>query len=310
MKTPIISIILPVYNAQNTISRTIDSVIMQTMPNWELLIIDDGSTDSSLKICNNYALKDSRIRTFHKENEGVAMARQMGVEYALGDYSIHLDADDWIDPNMLEDLYKKVTETQSDLIITDFYTYSNGVNSYCTQTPTSLKAKNILYEMLNGKIFGSLWNKLLRHQLYKKYNLKFFKGIDFCEDLLILCQLLQQDSNLKIAYLDKAYYHYYKNPNSITNSFTRKSYEIRLSFLSKLENILNKEGPDKEIIKQTSFNIFTEGFIHNTLSQEEITKGLLQYRKQIIKLHSIKYKIGFIFLYLGCNKIAHSLIHY
>lgn len=309
MKIPIISIILPVYNAQHSISRTIDSIIMQTMQNWELLIIDDGSTDLSLQICKDYAQKDSRIRVFHKKNEGVAMARQMGVENAVGEYSIHVDADDWIDSTMLEELHKKISETNSDIIITDFYTNIEGIDFYCIQNPRSLEPKNILYSMLEGKIFGALWNKLLRHQLYKKYNLKFFKGIDFCEDLLLLCQLLQQDKNLKITYLNKAYYHYYKNPYSITNSFTRKSYEIRLSFLFRLENILDKER-DKEILEKTSFNIFTEGFIHNILSQKEIARGLVQHRKQITKLNSIKYKIGFIFLYFGFSKIAHNLIHY
>lgn len=109
MKIPIISIILPVYNAQHSISRTIDSIIMQTMQNWELLIIDDGSTDLSLQICKDYAQKDSRIRVFHKKNEGVAMARQMGVENAVGEYSIHVDADDWIDSTMLEELHKKIS---------------------------------------------------------------------------------------------------------------------------------------------------------------------------------------------------------
>lgn len=308
MTIPRISIIMPVFNAEKYLKRAIDSVLAQTFTNWELLLIDDGSTDSSPQICNEYAYNDSRIKTFHKKNEGVAMTRQVGIENAIGEYSIHLDSDDWIEPNMLKDMYKEASKANSDIVMTDFYTYSQSYNTYCPQHPTKLNSRTILYDMLNGKIFGSLWNKLLKHCLYKKFNLKFYKNLDFCEDLLIWCQLLQND-NLNISYLNKAYYHYYKNPNSITNHFTRKSYEMRLSFFYKLEKILDPNH-DKEILNKISFNIFTEGFIHNTLSDAEIKDGLHKYKSQIIKLNSLKFKIGYLLLYFGFNNIAHNLIHY
>ena len=86
---------MPIYNAERFLHKAIDSIISQTFPNWELLLIDDGSKDISPQICDQYAIKDNRIKVFHKsQNEGVAMARKTGIDYATGEYSIHIDADD------------------------------------------------------------------------------------------------------------------------------------------------------------------------------------------------------------------------
>ena len=94
---PIFSIICAVYNAQNTIKKCIDSILSQTVKDWELLLIDDGSTDDSSKICDEYASRDNRIKVIHKKNEGVAATRQCGIDIAQGEYMIHVDPDDWIE---------------------------------------------------------------------------------------------------------------------------------------------------------------------------------------------------------------------
>ena len=93
---PLITLILPVYNASLTLPRTIESLLAQTLTDWELLIINDGSTDNSSILCNQYASQDSRIHVFYQKNAGVAMARQIGMDIAHGIYSIHIDADDWV----------------------------------------------------------------------------------------------------------------------------------------------------------------------------------------------------------------------
>ena len=121
MKNPQISVIVPVYNVEKYLSRCIDSILSQTFTDFELLLIDDGSADSSGKICDEFAMKDERIRVFHKENGGVASARQLGVDEAKGLYSIHADGDDWVEPNMLERMYLKITETGADMVITDYF---------------------------------------------------------------------------------------------------------------------------------------------------------------------------------------------
>lgn len=114
---PKISIIVPVYKAEKYIHKCIDSILAQTFANFEILLINDGSPDKSGKICDEYAKKDKRVRVFHKENGGVSLARQLGNDNATGEYTIHADPDDWIEPNMLEELYAKAVEDDADMEI-------------------------------------------------------------------------------------------------------------------------------------------------------------------------------------------------
>lgn len=148
--------------------------------------------------------------------------------------------------------------------------------------------------MFENRIFGSLWHKLIRTELYRKYDAKFFKGINHCEDLLIWVQLLQHPE-VKVSYLPKAFYHYVVNDNSITRRFTRKTYNMRLRFRDKLNEILVVSNAIN-IIEKVSFGIFTEAFIYNVLSDAEISKGIMLYEKKIKQLRSLKWKLGFLFL--------------
>lgn len=107
MNMPKVSIIVPVYKAEGYLHRCVDSILAQTFTDWELLLIDDGSPDRSGEICDEYAQKDSRVRVIHKENGGVSSARQRGQDEACGEYTIHVDPDDWVEPTMLEELYQK-----------------------------------------------------------------------------------------------------------------------------------------------------------------------------------------------------------
>ena len=114
-----ISIIVAVYKVEACLSRCIDSLLAQTFTDFELLLIDDGSPDSSGMICDVYAERDSRVRAFHKENGGVSSAREYGLCQARGEYIIHADPDDWVEPTMLEVLYNKAQEEAADMVICD-----------------------------------------------------------------------------------------------------------------------------------------------------------------------------------------------
>lgn len=134
-KEPKISVIVPVYKAEAYLHRCVDSIIAQTFTDWELLLVDDGSPDRSGDICDEYASKDARIRVFHKENGGVSSARQKGLDEAIGEYTIHADPDDWVEPMMLEELYKKAKEDDADMVICDFICeYKTGGGNLCSET--------------------------------------------------------------------------------------------------------------------------------------------------------------------------------
>lgn len=306
MNNPQISIITPVYNAEKYLKRCIDSILKQTYTNFELLLINDGSTDSSPQICGEYAKMDNRIHVFHKKNGGVASARQLGTDNAKGEYLIHVDADDWIEPTMLSQLYDKACESGADVVLCDYYVNSPTEQIYISQKPTDETAKGVLREMFQ-RLHGSLCNKLAKRACYKEHNVHFISGIDYCEDVLIWVQLLQH--NIKLVYLPQAFYHYRMTPTSITHNITRKSYDMRIKYRDALSQLLRL--PDaKDIIESVSFNIFTEAFVHNVLTQEEIKQGLKQYKKQVYKVKSPKWKLGFLLLAWGFSNTAHKLIHY
>ena len=107
MMLPKVSVIVPIYKAEAYLNKCVDSLLVQTLKDFELLLIDDGSPDNSGEICDRYAQKDSRVRVFHKENGGVSSARQCGIDNAYGEYTIHTDPDDWVESTMLEELYEK-----------------------------------------------------------------------------------------------------------------------------------------------------------------------------------------------------------
>lgn len=303
-----VSIIIPVYNASDSIRKMLDSILAQTLNEFEVLMIDDGSTDESGRILDEYSAKDKRFKAFHKQNEGVAMARQLGVDNAKGEYCIHADADDRMDSTMLEGLYTEAKAKDADVVIADYFVCSKQGETVCKQQPSELSPEHVLQDMFDNKLFGALWHKLVRTDLYRKYNAKFFKGINHCEDLLIWVQLLQHPE-VMVSYLPKAYYHYVVNDNSITRHFTHETYEMRLRFRDKLKELLVVPNAI-EIIEKVSFGIFTEGFIYDVLSSEEMEKGLFTYRKSIEHLDSLKWKMGFLLLKWGFKDFAHKLIHY
>ena len=118
---PKVSVIVPVYKAEKYLQRCVDSLLAQTFTDFELLLIDDGSPDRSGEICDEYAAADSRVRVFHKVNGGVSSARQCGMDNATGEYTIHADPDDWVEPIMLKELYVKAKEENADMVFCNYY---------------------------------------------------------------------------------------------------------------------------------------------------------------------------------------------
>lgn len=238
--TPIVSIIIPVYNTEKYLRRCLDSIVAQTYKNFECILVDDGSTDASGKICDEYGEKDNRFRVIHKENGGVATARQTGTDATNGKYIIHADPDDWIEPEMLEQMHAKAKESDADVIICDFYStnYKNE-DTLFIQKPTSFEPHKIMQDIvLFHRLHGSLCNKLAKRACYIKYGLHFTPGINYCEDVLIWVQLFQH-SEIKVAYLNKAFYHYFQgNSDSITHSRKPEVIETMRRYYTKLETIL------------------------------------------------------------------------
>lgn len=213
---PKVSVIVPIYKAEKYLNRCLDSILAQTMADFELLLIDDGSPDRSGEICDEYAKKDSRIRVFHQENGGVASARQLGIDNAKGEYSIHADPDDWVEPDMLKEMYGEAKRHDADMVIADYYYETTGGQKYYTQKPKTLDNDCIIEQLISGEIHGSTCNKLVRTELYARHNVHFPLNMTCMEDTFVICSLLMH--NIRVEYIPQAFYHYDAviNENSLT----------------------------------------------------------------------------------------------
>lgn len=267
--SPLVSVILPVYNSEDFIKRAINCLISQTLVDFEILLIDDGSIDNTGFICDEYAEIDYRIRVFHKKNEGVASARQLGIENARGLYSIHFDADDIAEAGMLLEMYNVAIINSADVVIADFYEKkADGTISYVKQDFDSTLSSDILIDILERRLFGALWHKLIRTSLYSKKHIAFDTKVNYCEDVLVEAKMLKDD-DVKVVHLPRAYYTYcHDNPNSITINYNMEKLKMRQSFLKELHSVLNSRK-FKHAFEATVWDVKMEAYCHGVLEIDD-----------------------------------------
>lgn len=275
---PKISVIVPIYKAEKYLRKCVDSILNQTFSDFELILVDDGSPDQSGQICDEYAGKDKRINVIHKKNDGVSSARQSGLDASSGDYVIHADPDDWVEPQMLKELYAKAIDTNADLVYCDFYQdYANGVSKYVCQRLTSpLTSESMLIALLEGHIHGSCWNKLIKREKILKYKLRFIPQINICEDRQFCLELLL-NGDIAISYQNKAYYHYCLgiNDNSIVfNTRKQVNYLFNRYFIDFAVNEMSSIPyyRDRYIIGNIYFVV-----ISSAISQKKFCNEFKQY---------------------------------
>ena len=157
MKSPLISIIIPVYNAGHTLKDTVYSILGQSYPNFEVLLVDDGSQDDTGTICDNLVAIDTRIKVFHKENGGVSSARNIGIKNALGEWISFIDSDDWVDKEFLKSFIDSDITIIDDLIIGGICFDKDS--SFIVWDNVSLSQLNGAKLLLNSKMRGVVWNK-------------------------------------------------------------------------------------------------------------------------------------------------------
>lgn len=220
MKTTI-SIIVPVYNGEKFLRKCIDSIQSQILTNWQLLLIDDGSTDGSPRICDEYAARDGRIQVIHKSNGGVSAARNDGLELAQGKYIGFVDADDWILPDMYEKLMNQAEQNHADIVMCDAKTvYADGREELDTIKQLSqsvmLERSDLRPELLL-ELAGATWRCIYRSDLIHESTLQYPVGIHFSEDRIF--NLYAMGYCAKLYYLKEAYYMRFMNDESAVHRF-------------------------------------------------------------------------------------------
>lgn len=222
-----ISIVIPTYNAENTIHRCVESILNQTFFDWELLLIDDGSRDNSGLMCDGYERIDSRIKSFHKENGGLSSARNYGIEHSdvSSQYICFCDSDDTLDKNFIKDLYEGITNADMSLcMMNDIYEDNYEQMDYHKHNSTFLS--DILfnenwYKLWECGVVNSSCNKIYRLDIIRSHNLRF-KKIPMLEDIEFNSRYLQFVKN--VYYTEMPLYNYWHGSDSLTTKVHEEDY--------------------------------------------------------------------------------------
>lgn len=214
-----ISVIVPVYNTEKYLDCCIQSILAQTYTDFELLLIDDGSTDSSGAICDKYAEQDARVRVFHKENGGASAARNLGLDNAQGEWVTFCDSDDWLDSDLYEKMCKSAENERSEMVVSGVKIDEKGKSIWTLQCPRDYVNKESLanLRMIEGPIFSSIWNKLIKREFLDRHNIRFDARLQMWDDLWIILRLRFYAP--KISIVGDSFYHYRMTESpSITKS--------------------------------------------------------------------------------------------
>lgn len=284
----LVTVIVPVYNAEKTLNNTLQSLIRQTWDNIEILLIDDESSDSSGRICDNWSEADDRVRVIHKMHEGVSAARNLGLKEANGEYIVMVDSDDIVSKNMISKLYRSLELTNADMAICDFK--QGQERDY--QFPRTNKSENI--ESVNGvdvlhRIYQgphsalryvAPWGKLYKRKLF---NDLFFPDGKIFEDIYLTHQLIFRCN--RIVILGDELYYYYEHQDSIMH----QKYNVKkLDYLEALkQRIIFFQTHNLKDLEKKAYDEYLHSLIweysraHDLLADKKIMKNIKKRFREI-----------------------------
>lgn len=295
MSTPLITIIVPVYNTDKYLRKCIESILSQSFTDWECILVDDGSTDGSPQICDDYAKRDNRIKVFHKENGGVSSARNVGLRNAMGDYICFVDSDDYITPNHLFDFAHNASNSD---IVFQGYTLVEGEversNSFTENVQiakTGIEIDNLL--MTITELIGFIATICIKTDVIKNNNITFNESIHFREDELFTFNILAKVSS--VVLLPGTSYHYQKTLTGLSSQYYPTNSLLRT--LVCLQESINqlKEFPK---FKQYQTIILNDGYVRAVNN--------LYHPKHLC--HSWKYRISCLKKLINRNRLFPSPI--
>lgn len=248
---PKVSVIVPVYNAEKYLQECVESVLGQTLSDIELILVDDGSTDGSPALCDQYAAKDVRVRVIHQKNAGAAAARNHGLGIAQGEYVAFVDSDDWIDADMYERMVAAAETNEIELVICDclkesdkgsyLYTHELPPGAYDLERMRSVYYPQLLMpDTVEYPVTISNWLLLIRHTVITENHLSFPIGMRFSEDLLFGAEV---GYHAKCMTYLKGYspYHYRQNPDSVTHSGYKDKWPLLRELWRRIDDSFSKK---------------------------------------------------------------------
>lgn len=250
---PKISIIVPVYNCEKYISNCINSILEQSFKDFELILVDDGSSDRSFEICESFAKKDSRVRAIHQPNSGVSRARNRGLDESKGEYIGFVDGDDCIDKEMYERLYKNLADNNADISIcgiVNYFVKKDGTTEKVRQSQVDgfwiFSREQALKEALQSRLYSvNPVNKLFKRELFDK--LRYPEG-KISEDAFLIPVVISKAG--KVVYDSKPMYYYLRRENSITTSnFSDRDWDVVEAYKNHLNMVSEKSPNLKKVAK-------------------------------------------------------------
>lgn len=258
-----ISVIVPVYNVECYLKRSIESLQRQTLKDIEIILVNDGSTDRSLNVCLEYQKHDKRIRVIDKPNGGVSSARNAGLEIANSKYIGFVDPDDWVEPRMYESLLRRIEETQADVCMCNYVVESRWGRSIPVQLPVQQvlldNCKDINYHIVSNMlasptlhgsttIMGSVWRLLVRRELLEINCIRFPEDVALMEDLVFCIETLKCCARLSVE--PGFHYHYFVRSNSAVRQY-RKDMSVTVDRVFQLlRDILTDELAEYPILRE------------------------------------------------------------
>ena len=290
MRNDLFSVIVPVFNAERTIEKCIKSILSQTYSTFELLLVDDGSTDCSFAICKKFAEQDSRVHIIKKENGGVSSARNAALRAASGEWCVFVDSDDWCEPNHLEFL----ATNSADITYIGYRSWSENGDELPGKVLDSLYADGDKYEkavknlVCEKNFFAIIWSKKFKFSIIKEHSIAFDEDISICEDVLFTHTYLQYANSVSI--IKEQTYNYLVRTNSLSHGGA--SLQNRKTFLEKyIDLFLNlKYGKDLKVVVSENLAKMSVCLIRDTFNSPQ--KQSYLYKKDIICLGiKIKYNL-------------------
>lgn len=333
---PKLSVIVPVYNTEKYLRDCIDSILAQIFTDFELILVDDGSTDKSGSICDEYSLSDARIQVIHQNNSGVTAARKRGVEAAVGKYISFVDSDDWIEPNMYQDMLVKADAYNADIVLCDMIAEkqsntniircSNLIGLFASEQLNQQIFSNMLFDFSRNApgLSLNLCNKLIRSTLAKPVFAGFPNDVTYGEDALGSLICLLRSKRIFIME-DSAFYHYRQTEDFLTR-------EMSITLLSRLSDfalntqvqfaqhgfngshqlsgyiaqvslycirqilLFNREHSMREKLKRVA-DYFDEPHIHAMLKKAELLVNDKSMQRKIKLVNQKRYVLLFLFFY-------------
>ena len=272
---PAVSVIIAIYNAEKWLRRCIKSALAQSLKDIEVLLIDDGSTDASPAICDEFAAIDTRVRVFHHENQGISITRQFGIDHAEGEYLVYLDSDDFLDPTIYEKMYRGAQEQNADVVVCDWYSvYGN------TMYPEDVKVKrwdaeHLLYALIQDQpTYQTIF--LCRRALFDKLAVGFpRKRISYGEDTMMMISLLNAGitsaEGLTLYHVPEPLYYYDRtiNPGSLMKLSKKEMAATRLALWSAIGAELRSGSLKKALNNRLVYYLFSS-VLNNYFTAEEL----------------------------------------